>query len=107
MPSSMRLTTTDSGRALVRPRYDMVAMPKANAIGTPMPTQTATMTTKNTIRLPNPMASSSGWHSHSSAAMPATVASASEKLRTVVVSSRRSREMIAASEMPTTMATTR
>ena len=43
------------GRALVRPRYDMVAMPKAKAIGTPMPTHTATMTTKNTIRLPKPM----------------------------------------------------
>ncbi len=30
-------------------------MPKANAIGTPMPTQAATITTKNTIRLPKPI----------------------------------------------------
>ena len=93
--------------ALVRPRYDMVAMPKAKAIGTPMPTQTATMTTKNTIRLAKPMASSTGWPSHSSAAMPPTVTSARPKLRSVVVSSRRSSAMVAASAMPTRMATTR
>ena len=92
---------------LVRPRYDMVAMPKAKAIGTPMPTQAATMTTKNTIRLPKPMASSSGWPIHSSAAMPPTVTSARPKLRNVVVSSRRSSAMMAASAMPTRMATTR
>ena len=72
-------------------------MPKAKAIGTPMPTQAATITTKNTIRLPKPMASSTGWPIHSSAAMPPTVSSARPKLRHVVVSSRRSSAMTAAS----------
>ena len=82
-------------------------MPNANAIGTPMPTQAATMITKNTIRLPKPIASSTGWPIHSSAAMPPTVSSARPKLRNVVVSSSRSSAMIAASALPTRIATTR
>ena len=40
------------GRSVVSDRYDKVAMPKVKAIGTPMPTQIATITTKNRIRLP-------------------------------------------------------
>ena len=82
-------------------------MPNAKAIGTPIPTQAATITTKKTIRLPKPMASSSGRPIHSSAVMPPTVSSARPKLRNVVVSSRRSSDMIAASAVPTKMATTR
>jgi hypothetical protein len=82
-------------------------MPKANAIGTPIPTQAATITTKNTIRLPNPMAWSIGWPIQSSAAMPPTVSSANPKLRHVVVSSRRSSAIAAASPLPTSSATTR
>ncbi len=107
MPSSMRLTTTDSGMALVRLRYDIVAMPNAKAIGTPIATQAATMMTKNTIRLPNPMTISSGRPIHSSTAMPPTVSSARPKLRSVVVSRRRSSAIVAASAIPTKMATTR
>ena len=51
MPSSMRLVTMVSGAPVTSARYDMVATPNANAIGTPIATQTATMPTKNTTRL--------------------------------------------------------
>ena len=72
-------------------------MPKAKAIGTPMPTQAATMTTKNTIRLPIAHGDQQRLASHSSAAMPPTTpAWPGPKPRAVVVSSRRSSAMIAA-----------
>ena len=55
-------------------------MPKAKAIGTPIATQAAMITTKNTTRLPKPIAISTGCASHSTAAMPPTVASARPKV---------------------------
>src|SRR5580658_5303465 len=55
MPSSIRLTTTDSGISVDSARYDIVAMPNENAIGTPIATQVATSTTKKMNRLPNTM----------------------------------------------------
>ncbi len=51
MPSSMRLVTMVSGAPVTSARYERVATPNANAIGTPIATQTATMPTKNTRRL--------------------------------------------------------
>jgi hypothetical protein len=107
MPSSIRLMTIVAGRLVVRLRYEMVAMPKVKAIGTPMPTHTATRTTKNTMRLPNPIAIKSGWASHRPPATSPTTASAETKPRRLVVSRRRNSATSEISPAPTSSATTR
>ncbi len=107
MPSSMRLTTTDSGMSVVTNRYDMVAMPKAKPIGTPMATQAPTSTTKNMNRLPNTIVVSCAWKYHSTALTPATTSTAMAKSRHVVFSISRSIAMIAARLMPNRIDTAR
>jgi hypothetical protein len=107
MPSSIRLTTIDSGRSVVSDRYEKVAMPKVKAIGTPISTQMATRTTKNKTRLPWPMAISSGCASHNTSATVPTSVTASRKPRQLVVSSRRRSAIRAVNVAPTRIATTR
>src|SRR5476649_2511447 len=107
MPSSIRLMTIVVGKLVVRLRYDRVTMPKVKAIGTPMATHTATRTTKNTIRLPNPIAISIGCASHSPPATIPTTANAETNSRGLVVSRRRSSATNEISPAPTSSATTR
>ena len=107
MPSSIRLTTTESGMALVRPRYDMVAMPKANAIGTPMPTQAATMHDEEHDQAAEAHGEQQRLADPQQRRDAADGDQRQAEAAQVVVSSRRSSEMIAASAMPTRMATTR
>ena len=76
-------------------------------MGTPIATQAPTMTTKNRIRLPRPIAISSGSASHSVSATMPTVARAASKARGPADSISRSRAMIAAMTPPTRIAATR
>src|SRR5262252_2711144 len=75
-------------------------MPKAKAIGTPMATQAPTIRMKKTNRLPNFIVVSCGLKYQSSRLTPPTTSTASRKLRSVVVSTRRKMAMTAASDMP-------
>ena len=82
-------------------------MPKVKAIGAPMKTHAATMTTKNRIRLARPISASSGCASHNPPAIPPISATASRNGTQVVVSKRRSKATVAISPAPTRIATTR
>ena len=63
----------DSGVVVAKARYDIVARPNANAIGTPMTMQATSMTTKKMTRFTLPNRNSVGDSSHSAAAIPATM----------------------------------
>ena len=79
-------------------------MPKVKAIGTPMMTQAATMTTKNRIRLACPIATSSGCASHNPPAIAADQRQRQQKRpATSSISSSRNNATVAISPAPTRM----
>ena len=73
MPSCMRLGMIDMGVVVANARYDIVARPNANAIGTPITMQKTSITTKKMTRLTLPSRCSVGDNSHNATAIAATM----------------------------------